>query len=210
MSAMSLAAAQVLFETNLKAVDDAAHFAFRRLRPQEYEEKLADARATAWHAWHGLVFKKGKDPVEVGVHGIANNAIRYVRNGRKLGCGGISGRGAMDVYHRKAQAKCGFRMISLDSGDDIPAASSGKVEWRDWLAEDNKVTPADEAAFRVDFANWLAALPERKRRVAELLAEGHEGVVVARLVGIAPSRVCQLRRELEAGWQEFQAGAGRT
>ena len=171
MSAMSLAAAQVLFETNLKAVDDAARFAFRRLRPQEYEEKLAEARAAAWHAWHGLVFKKGRDPVEVGVHGIANNAIRYVRNGRKLGCG-ICGRGAMDVYDRKAQAKRGFRMISLDSGDDIPAESSGKGEWRDWLAEDNTCTPADQAAFRIDLDSWLSRLPERKRRIARAAGRG--------------------------------------
>ena len=82
--------------------------------------------------------------------------------------------------------------------------------WKQWLACDNRVGPADEAAFRVDFEAWLGSLPDRKRRVAELLAEGHEGVVVARLVGIAPSRVCQLRRELEASWRAFQAGAIRT
>ena len=63
---------------------------------------------------------------------------------------------------------------------------------------DHRVGPADAAAFRVDFAVWLGGLPEKKRQVAELLAEGHEGVVVARLVGIAQSRVCQLRTELES------------
>ena len=67
--------------------------------------------------------------------------------------------------------------------------------------------PADEAAFRVDFAAWLGGLPEKKRRVAELLAEGHEGVVVARLVGIAQSRVSQLRHELEASWGALQGEA---
>ena len=59
----------------------------------------------------------------------------------------------------------------------------------------------------LDFEGWLAGLPERKRRVAELLAEGHEGVVVARLVGVAPSRVTQLRSELAASWRAFQAQA---
>jgi hypothetical protein len=40
-----------------------------------------------------------------------------------------------------------------------------------------------------------------------LLAEGHEGFVVARLVGIAQSRVSQLRGELAENWQAFQEPA---
>ncbi len=206
MSALSLSIAREQFTATLSAVEDAVKFAFRRrLRPQEYEEALAEARAAAWSAWHGLV-DRGKDPVEVGVHGIATNAIRWVRARRKVG-NTTCGRGAMDVFNDKAQRKDGFTLVSLDSGDEAFAETSGEGAWREWLAEDNKVTPADEAAFRLDFEGWLAALPGRKRRVAELLAEGHEGVVVARLVGIAPSRVCQVRRELEASWREFQAGA---
>ena len=149
--------------------------------------------------------ERGKDPVEVGVHGIAANAIRWVRARRKVGNTNC-GRGAMDVYHPRAQAACGFTLVSLDS-DHVDAGDSTAGTWREWLAEDNKVTPADEAAFRLDFEGWLAALPERKRRVAELLAEGHEGVVVARTVGIAPSRVTQLRSELAASWRAFQGQA---
>jgi hypothetical protein len=70
----------------------------------------------------------------------------------------------------------------------------------------SRIFCADQAAFRLDFSAWLAGLPEPKRWVAELLAEGHEGVVVARLVGIAQSRVTQLRHELEASWRAFQSG----
>ena len=66
-------------------VEDAVRFAFRkRLRPQEYEEALAEATAAAWSAWHGLI-QRGKEPVEIGVHGIATNAMKYVRNGRRVG-----------------------------------------------------------------------------------------------------------------------------
>ena len=36
------------------------------MKPEKYEEKLAEARATAWSACAGLL-KRGKDPVEVGV-----------------------------------------------------------------------------------------------------------------------------------------------
>src|SRR3954468_24588831 len=154
MSALSLAAAQDQFTATLSAVEDAVHYAFhKRLRPQEYREALAEARAAAWHAWHGLL-RRGKDPLEVGVHGIANNAIRYVRNRRKLGCG-TSGRGALDVYHPRAQKRDGFRLISLDAGDDAEVEDTTPGAWREWLAEDNRVSPADEAAFRIDFESWL-------------------------------------------------------
>ena len=208
MSAMSLASAQQSFVATQSAVEDAVKFAFRhRLRAQDYEDAMAEAKAAAWSAWHGLVVKRGKDPVEVGVHGIANNAIRWVRARRRV-CNNNCGRGAMDVYHPRAQAACGFTLVSLDSGDEVNPGVSTRGAWKEWLSEDNKVTPADEAAFRVDFEGWLAGLPERKRRVAELLAEGHEGVAVARLVGIAPSRVTQLRSELAASWRAFQGQDG--
>jgi len=203
MSALSLVAAQQEFTRTISAVEDAVKFAFRRrLRPQEYEEALADAKAAAWSAWAGLI-KRGKDPLAVGVHGIASNAIRYVRNGRKLGCG-TPGRGAMDVYHRKAQARCGFMLVSLDSFEEMPTEPFGKGGWRDWLAEAKTCTPADLAASRIDLAGWLSRLPERKRRFFEMLAQGHDGIVVARRLGLSPGRVSQVRAELKASWREFQ------
>src|SRR4051794_20184645 len=174
LSGVPLTSAQQQFTATLAAVDDAVHFAFRRrLRPLDYEERLAEARAAAWSAWTGLI-RRGKDPVAVGVHGVATNAVRYVRNGRKLGCG-TAGRGALDVYHRKAQGKAGFKLVSLDTGDEVFDEPAGREAWREWLAEDNRVSPADEACFRVDFGRWLASLSPTRRRVAELLAEGYEG-----------------------------------
>ena len=205
MSTLSLVAAQEQFTATLSAVEDAVKYAFRRrLRPQEYDEALAEARAAAWSAWVGLV-KKGKDPVKVGVHGIATNAVRYVRNGRKVG-NRSCGRGAMDVYHRKAQAACGFTIVSLDSGEGDDEDST-RGSWRQWLAEDNKVSPGDEAAFRLDFEDWLAGLSARKRIIAESLAEGHDGVTAARIAGVSPGRICQIRPELEHSWEEFQGEA---
>ena len=94
MPAMSLCVAQEQFTATLKAVEVAARFAFRRRRRQDREEAVAEATAAAWSAWHGLI-RKGKDPLAVGVTGIANNAIRYVRNGRRVG-NTTCGRGAME------------------------------------------------------------------------------------------------------------------
>src|SRR4051812_41840561 len=139
MSAMSLAAAQQLFTAHLKAVDDAARFAFRkRTRSQDYEDRLAEARAAAWSAWCGLI-RQGKDPLEVGVHAIAGHACRHVQNGRRLGnvhCG----RGAMDVMHPRVRRDTGLRVVSFE---EVAGAEAGS--WRQWLAEDHRVGPADEA-----------------------------------------------------------------
>lgn len=152
MSALAFATAQEQFTATLSAVEDAVKFAFRRrLRPQEYEEALAEARAAAWSSWVGLI-KRGKDPVEVGVHGIATNAIRYVRNRRRIRNKG-GGRGAMDIFHRRAQAAGGFRIVSLDTGVEIESDELARGSWRAWLAEDDKVTPAEQAVFRTTGQN---------------------------------------------------------
>ena len=66
-------------------------------------------------------------------------------------------------------------------------------------------TPADAACFRLDFARWLEGLPTRKRQIADLLTEGHEGAVIARMMSLTPGRVSQVREELNASWRAFQA-----
>jgi hypothetical protein len=206
MTAPSLVAAQQDFSAALPAVDAAARFAFRRrMRPQEFEEALAEARAAAWSAWAGLL-TRGKNPVEVGASGIAQNAVRSVRNGRKVG-NPNRGRGAMDVHHPRAQKACGFKVVSLESGDAVGPGAPAVGTWREWLAEDNRNTPADEAAFRVDFATWLEGLPAVKRWVAELLSAGHGTGEAARLSGVTAGRVSQLRGELEASWRSYQGEA---
>jgi hypothetical protein len=200
MPAMSLVAAQETFTAHLPAIDAAALFAFRRRRRQDREEALAAARGAAWAAWAGLL-RRGKSPVEVGIHAIARNAIRYVKSGRKLG-NPTRGRGARDIQHPRARRALGLRVVSFEELAGPPPGS-----WRDWLVADHRVGPAAEACFKLDFEGWLAGLPERKRRVAELLAEGHEPGRVARIVGVSPARVSQLRTELAGSWEGFQGPA---
>jgi hypothetical protein len=198
----SLAIAQAEFEAALPRMESAFRHALRRWPGELRREAVAGARAAAWSAWVGLV-RRGQGPITVGVIGIAYNACRYVRNGRRLGTGSC-GRGVMDVYHRKAQAACGFKVLSLDSGDEISAMPTTGSLWKEWLAADNRVSPADEAVFRLDFAAWLKGLPERKRQMAELLAQGHETGAVARMLGVTSPAVSQARSWLEESWRAFQ------
>jgi hypothetical protein len=205
LSGDALAAVHEQFVAALPAMTNVIKFHFRRLPRGRRAEAIADAVAAAWHAWHGLL-KRGQDPLDVGLTGIARNAARYTRAGRRLGTGTV-GRGGMDVYHRRAQEQLGIKLISLDCHDET-ACGAPADSWRLWLALDNRVTPGDEAAFRIDFGRWLDLLPARKRQMAELLAEGHETGAVARQLGVTPAAVSQSRTWLEASWRRFQGESG--
>jgi hypothetical protein len=99
-----------------------------------------------------------------------------------------------------------MKLISIGRGAGA-TDGAGPAAWREWLAEDNRVSPADEAAFRLDFRAWMDGLPGRKRRIAELLALGHETGAVAALLGVTPSAVSQSRTWLARSWRRFQGEA---
>jgi hypothetical protein len=109
----------------------------------------------------------------------------------------------MDVFNRKAQKACGLRVISLDRSVERDASAQPDL-WREWLAEDNRVSPANEAAFRLDLAVWLDGLPARKRQMAELLAAGYGTGEVATLLEVTAPAVSIARTWLEASWRAFQ------
>ena len=107
MSIASLNDAQREFTAHLPAVENATRYAFRRrrLRRHDYEDVLAEATAACWSAWVGLI-SRGRDPLEVGVCGIANQAVRYVRTGRRLARGrNGGGRHKMDIYHGRSSSR---------------------------------------------------------------------------------------------------------
>ncbi len=197
MSIASLNDAQREFAAHLRAVENATRFAFRRrrLKRQDYEDVLAEAIAACWSAWVGLI-SRGRDPLEVGVCGIANYAVRYVRNGRRI-ANRSGGRGAMDVFHPRVRKGREFQVLDSDSLAETMETENGGS----WT---NCCTPADEACFRVDYAAWLEALAPRRRRTAELLAAGHGTLEVAQEVGVTPAAISQARAWLHESWKRFQ------
>jgi hypothetical protein len=183
------------FELLLPKIKEAARFAFRGLNPCDRDEAAADLIAATWSAWAGLI-KRGRSPLEVGPIGILNFALRYVRNGRRVGNPG-SGRGRMDLWSHRTQRALGFRLISLAS-----ARRKGKL--RSWVANDHRSTPADHAVFLIDFENWLGRLSERRRLSAELLSQGYGTTEVAHQLGVTPGAISQARTELARNWDKFQ------
>jgi DNA-directed RNA polymerase specialized sigma24 family protein len=108
----------------------------------------------------------------------------------------------MDVHHPRARLATGLRVVSIE---DLGGRPPGR--WQDWLTANDRYGPADEAAFRLDFAAWLADLPPTKRQVAELLAHGLGTGEVARRLGVTPSAVSQSRDWLARSWCRFQGPA---
>ena len=183
------------FEALMPKIKEAAGFSFRGLNPTDRDEAVADVLAAVWSSWHGLI-KRGKNPLEIGPYGILTNAIKYVRHGRRVGNPG-SGRGRMDLWQRKTQRLGGFKLVSLTA-----AQRNGTI--RAWVATNHRSTPAEHAAFLIDFENWLGRLSEKRRRSAELLAQGFGTLEVAQQVGLSPAAISQARTELARNWRAFQ------
>ena len=76
------------------------------------------------------------------------------------------------------------------------------VDLTDLAAPDHN--PADVAAFRIDFAEWLATWQGMKRAILEALAVGDKTGEVAARFNISPGRVSQLRREYEDSWRVLE------
>jgi hypothetical protein len=190
--------AHLAFDAALGRIDAVIRHEFRTWPRARRQDAIDDARAFTWLAWCGLL-ARGKDPVAVGVAAIATNACRAVRNGRSVGSARSVGRGAMDIHHPKARHAIGLRVVSLE---DLGGGSPGG--WQDWLIANDHFGPADEAAFRLDFAAWLAQLPTTRRRVAELLAQGLGTGEVARHLDVTSSAISQSREWLARSWGRFQ------
>jgi DNA-directed RNA polymerase specialized sigma24 family protein len=170
--------AQESFTAALPTIEKTIKFNLRARRPSDREELVQSARVAAWCAWRSLC-ARGVDPVAVGITGIAFNAARSARAGRRYGCGRPGPQS--DVMNPRARCD-GWERCTLE----------------------DYVGSHDDVGARLDFASWLDSLPDRKRRVAELLAEGYGTGEVSRECGISPGRVSQLRAELEKSWRTFQ------
>jgi hypothetical protein len=200
MTTASLASVHQQFEAALPVIRQSARYALRRRR-HDRDDLIAEIIACSWKAWRGLV-ERGKNPMVVGVTGIASWAVRHALKGRRIANRG-GGRGRMDVFHRRAQAIGCYRIQSYDSRPASPTGSEIAC-WKESLAADRRITPADAACFVLDFQDWLSRLPARRRRTAELLSQGYGTLEVARSIGVTPAAVSQARSWLARSWREFQ------
>ena len=170
-------------------------FAFRRLQSDRREEAIQEALANALVAYIRL-HELGKTAVAY-ASPLADYAVRQVCGGRQVACPLNS----YEVLSRYAQRKRGFTVNRLQRSDESEGA------WKEILVEDPTCTPAELAASRLDFDDWLRRLPRHKQRVASTLASGETTSETAKKFKVTPGRVSQLRRELAESWDQFHGEA---
>lgn len=169
-------------------------FTFRGWRAEEKADAIAECTANVAVAFARL-YELGKTSVAY-PSVLARFAVAQFRSGRRVGCQ----LNINDVMARHAQQHHGIHVTSLDSGES-------SREWKEMLAESRKCTPAELAASRIDFRDWLERMPPKKRRVATALATGESTNSAARRFRVTPGRISQLRREFEDAWRDFHGGA---
>jgi len=178
----------------LPTVQSVASFRFRDLPPVDLEEAVSEVVALAMIVFVRLI-ARGKDP-QTFPSRLARFAVLRVKAGRIAGAQDRS----RDAMSRLAHRQRGFGVESLDA-----AARQNGQSWESVLVESWTVTPADLAASRIDFREWLDRMKRRRREIAESLAAGYRTEEVAELFRLSPGRVSQMRREFQNSWRKYQA-----
>jgi hypothetical protein len=182
---------QARFVAMLPAISSQAQVAFRGLDPEKREDAIAEVIANSFAAYARLV-ELDKESLAYATP-LATFAIRQYRDGRRVG----SKQCNRDVYARRAQRLGKFRLQHLGS------AHSHSDGWREQITDNMRTPIPDQVQFRCDFPAWLETLKSRDRRIALKLADGERTSTVAKLFGVSPGRVSQVRAELCQAWQSF-------
>jgi hypothetical protein len=165
-------------------------FQFRRLRAEEQAEAMAEAVANAAIAYWRL-HQQGRVDLAYPTP-LARFAAAQYRAGRRTGARS----NVNDIMSPGAQRRHGLRIQRLDR-------FHRQDGWKEVLVADGRCTPAELAASRIDFEQWLRRLPHQKRRIATDLAVGEATSEVARRHRVTPGRISQIRRELAEDWSTF-------
>jgi hypothetical protein len=191
----------------LPRIETHARIVFRHLKsPDRREDAVQETLALSWK-WLVRLTERGKDAAQF-PSALASLAARAVKCGRR-----VTGKErAKDVMSPAAQRRHGFTVESLpmstrNSLENVYAKPHGQCEM-DAMEErlhDNTRTPVDEAAaFRIDFRSWLAQQGERDRRIIGAMVRDERTLDLARMFGVTPGRIAQLRRTYHTDWRRFQ------
>jgi hypothetical protein len=164
---------------------------FRHRKPEARAELVAEAVGLAFLMFMQLV-RRGRAELAYPTP-LARFAVAQVRDGRRVG----TSLNVRDVTSLHCHKRKGVNVRSLYRWDET------RQLWKELVVEDRRSSPAEIAAIRVDFDEWLRTLSARDRKLALKLAEGETTSRVARMFKISAARVSQLRRELHEKWMEF-------
>jgi hypothetical protein len=160
--------------------------AFRHLGPEAREDSIEEGVVHCLLAFARLHEDNRAQVASAST--LAWYSVRLVKRGRPT-----AGRmNSKEPLSRYAQVGRGFHVEHLNSN------------WIDTMVEDKRASVADQVAAKMDVGAWLATLTRRTRQIAKDLAFGCSTSEVARMHGVSPGRISQLRRKLEDSWVTFQ------
>jgi hypothetical protein len=179
----------------LPAIVRYVKIAFRHLAPEAKAEAVQEATCNACVAFARLAELRKLDLAYPTV--LARYAVAQVRDGRKVG-GRLNVRDVLSAYCQRCKKIVIERLDRFDEEENA---------WQEAVVQDTRSAPVPAiVSFRVDFADWLASLSRRNRRIAETLALGNHTGDVAKRFKLSEGRVSQLRREFAESWHKFVGG----
>jgi len=183
------------FLAMLPVIAATARRAFDDRDPESREEAVAEVIAVSLRMFASLVHRNRNNVAYATP--LANYAIKQVKSGR-LAATALNVR---DVSSQHCRIRKGVKVARLDRYHRPDEC------WLEAVVEDRRTSPADQAAFRIDFPEWLGQLSARNRKIAEALAFGASTGEVARQFAVSKGRISQIRRELEKSWWAFHGEA---
>ena len=75
--------------------------------------------------------------------------------------------------------------------------------YEDRLKDNTRTPPPEQAAFRIDFPQWLKTLSARQRRILQAMSLNERTKDLSKRFSISPGRISQMRRDFKDGWQRF-------
>jgi hypothetical protein len=197
----SLAALQSRFEADFPRLERVARFRLRRLDGEAKDEAIAETIALCWQAYVRLV-ERGKSLAEVERYApkTAEFSAKRVLCGRLLT--GLRSRDALSPASRQRHGYAVARLPASDREGVPPELLDALLDGAD--------SPADQAALRVDYEEWLGTLRANQRQVIEALAAGRNTVEVGEDRGVTYGAVSNMRQALRRKWEERFGDAVRS
>jgi len=193
--APDIEAIKARFEEHYPRIHRIATLQHRALYGDQREDAVADTIAWAWWSYRNMALKGG-DPDSV-IGPIVRYSAKRVRGGQL-----IAGKPRVnDVMSRLSRQDGGHFVAALPGSEKEEVAS----EILDAL-EDRGAGPAEEAACRVDYADWLATLSDKQRALAQDLASGLSASQIAERRGVSGAAVRDMRQTLARAWDEREGG----
>ena len=181
----------LVFSSSCPESNATAQLAFARV-PAEARENLVQEAVVSSMLAYVRLYERGRTAVAF-ASVLVKYAVAQIRDGRRVGSK-LNNRDVTSPYAQKQRPITIERLDRFDREEGV---------WLEAVVEDHHTPVIDQAAFRLDFPQWLSTFNRRDRKIAELLAAGHNTGDVARRFGLSAGRISQKRREYAESWRRF-------